>query len=120
MLDRVQRLRIDDEAFNRYYKSMQHKKKFSQTTNLLGMVTAAITFPYVAMIEYADNEFVQNGCLIYSGLIGFLATQYPRIISERFEEEIAETARALEFKLANEEMVNPEHLYSQHNSGKYE
>jgi len=82
---------------------MQRSKKLSQTTTFLGLVSAAITFPYVAMIEYADNEIIQNGCLIYSGLIGLLATQYPRIISERFEEEIDETARALEYKLALEE-----------------
>lgn len=120
MLDRIQRLRYEHEDFNRYYIRAQRRKKLSQTTTFLGMVTAAVTFPYVAMIEYTNNEFVQNGCLVYGGLIGFLATQYPRIISERFEEEINETARALEYKLANEETVNPEPFYSQHNSEKYE
>jgi len=98
MIDRVSSLRYNNEYFDRYYNSMQRKKKLTQTTTLLGLISVEVNILYLAITEY-DNEFVQNACLGYAGLIGFLATQYPRIIAERFDEEILETAKVLEYKL---------------------
>jgi hypothetical protein len=98
MIDRVSSLRYNDKDIDIYYTSMQRKKKFTQTTTLLGLISVAVTIPYIVITEY-DNEFVQNACLVYAGLIGFLTTQYPRIIAERFDEEILETAKILEYKL---------------------
>ena len=57
MLDRVSSLRYNNEYFDRYYNSMQRKKKLTQTTTISGLISVAVTIYYIAITEY-DNEFV--------------------------------------------------------------